>query len=202
VIVVGDGSAGWEAQTVGVLIENFVAELSNDVLIQLMRFDVEGNEQPSHVDESAAARSVRLRPRLSMRDVLATALSATAARPRNRQAIIVLASQEFYGSLLSKGQVISAARQREVPVYSIVIRRSAEESSFLKSVARTLSVVTIWLVESLIDNDEESSTIRETSTLLQEVANATGGRMYSATGCEDAQTYMRTIIQDIKTMIR
>jgi hypothetical protein len=201
VIVVGDGSAGWEAQTVDALIENFVAEIGNDVLVQLIRFDVERNEQPSPVDQTAA-RSVLLRPRMSMRDALTAALSATQARPRNRQAIVVLASHEFYGSLLSDGQVISAARQREVPVYSIVINRPAEKSPFLKSVVRTLSVAMVWLVESLIDSDEESPTVRETSTLLEEVANATGGRMYSATDCEDAKTHIGAIIQDISVVIR
>jgi hypothetical protein len=187
---------------VDALIQNFVAELDGDVLLQLMRFDTEANEEaPRYVDKDTI-RSITLRPKMPMRDAFTTALAATEARSSNRQVIVVLASQEFYPSLLTRGQVISAARQREVPVYSIVLRRPDEaESSFLKLFVKALSVVPIWLVESVLDEDR-SPTPRETSGLLHGIANATGGRMYTATGSEDAKAYVTAIASEIRTIIR
>jgi hypothetical protein len=66
---------------------------------------------------------------------------------------------------------------------------------------RTLSVVPVWLVESVLDEDR-SPTTRETSGLLQGLANATGGRMYSATGSEDAKAYVTAIAAEIRTVVR
>ena len=144
VIIVADGSTGWQAGTVNEMIQTFIAEFGSDVRLQVVRFDAEPNQQaPGNAGGSIEPSSLNLPPRTSMRDAIMAVLSETQALLRRTRAIVVIVSEEFYGSSISRRRLVGTARQWEVPIYSILLTRPADRprSSFIKSFGRALAPI-------------------------------------------------------------
>jgi hypothetical protein len=202
ITIVADGSPGWQAQSANQLIQTFVAESGSNVLFHMVRFDAEPNPPTQDsANGSIQAFSLNLLPRMPMRNALMAVLSQSEARLTYAKAVIVIASEESYGSSISTRRLIGTARQREVPIYSILLTRPADtqRSSFLKRFGRALTQLAVWFVEGFIEEEGRPS-IRDTSSLLEKLANVTDGRMYSATDSEAGVTCVREIAGHIKSV--
>jgi hypothetical protein len=183
------------------MIETFIAEFRSDVRLQVSRFDAEPDQQTAgSTDGRMQVSFLDLPPRTPMRDALMTVLSERQALLTHTQALVLIASEEFYGSSISRSRLVGTARQREVPIYSILLTHpDRQRSSFIKSFWRALSHIAIWIGDSLIE-EEGSPSVGDTSRLVEELANATDGRTYSAIDYESAVSRAREIAGQIKRL--
>jgi hypothetical protein len=184
------------------MIQTFIAEFRSDVRLQVLRFDAEPDQQTAgSTDGRMQVSFLDLPARTPMRDALMTVLSERQVLLTHTQALILIASEEFYGSSISRSRLVGTARQREVPIYSILLTHPADRqrSSFIKSFGRALSHIAIWIVEGFIE-EQGSPSVRETSFLAEDLANATDGRTYSAIDYESAVSRAREIAGQIKRL--
>jgi hypothetical protein len=202
VVIVADGSPGSQQRTVNGIVQTLIAEFGGDIQLQLVRFDAEPDQQTAgSTDGRMQVSFLDLPARTPMRDALMTVLSERQGLLTHTQALVLVASEEFYGSSISRSRLVGTARQREVPIYSILLTPPAnrQRSSFIKSFGRALSHIAIWIVEGLIEEEGRPS-VRDTSLLAEELANATDGRTYSATDYESGVSRVREITEQIKRL--
>jgi len=174
VIIVAEGSSGWQGETANKIVGELKAALGSCQALQVVRFDAEPAGQADFTVEGANRDLVMLKPRTPMRDAMETGFTRLAAAESSRT-MVVMAHEQFYPTAVSTGGLFKSAQISETTVHTIHLASSRDDGGVFRRLGRTLKNGVVWLVEALITEDRRYSA-RDTSRLLKRMADATGGK--------------------------
>lgn len=173
-LVVADGTPGWQRQQANRILDELNAQLSSPRSLLVAWFDAEPNPRAGFAVKDANRELVAVRPRTSMCDAIEIGFAVLADIPRPR-AMIVIAQQQFYPTSVPTSRLLESARSSATRIYTIHLASVPNQCNGSRAGGHSVRNGFSHLFERLIVRQRAYSA-RDTSRLLKLMSEATGGR--------------------------
>jgi hypothetical protein len=173
VIVVADGTPGWQHQRANKILDELNALLPASHPLLVAWFDAEPPVKPGFAVRVTNRELVMVRPRTSMKDAMEIGFAVLADAPRPRT-MIVIAEQQFYPTSVPTGRLLEAARHSATRIYTIHLASELNQGSGSRHIGRSVGNAFLHIFERLVIRQRAYS-VADTSRQLKLMSDATGG---------------------------
>lgn len=197
VILVADGTPGWQTQQVDKILDVLDAALVSSRELLVTRFDAEPMPQRGFAVRGRHQDLVVAQPRTSMRETMEIGLALLKETP-SPHVMVVIAHEQFYPSSVPMSRLLELARRSDTRVHTIHLASNHDQSMEHPRFVQRIRNGAVWAVERLAFRERAFSS-RDTARLMKSISDATGG---TACVAEDERTGIACADMIVSVMAR